>query len=140
MAAAKGTVPKVTAEGKINGQAFSDINQTARPGSQAKSDQPTLIADRVNTKIESSGKPLPNANMATAHAEIGVIQQAYNAGKTQGAAMTLKVEGQAVFGYCRGDIAAAAEKLGLRSLEINEVATDKTLYWRPGMRSVKELA
>ncbi|WP_268561257.1 two-partner secretion domain-containing protein [Pseudomonas protegens] len=137
--AAKGTVPKVTAEGKINGQAFSDVNQTARPGSQAKSDQPTLIADRVNTKIESSGKPLPNANMATAHAEIGVIQQAYNAGKTQGAVMTLKVEGQAVCGYCRGDIAAAAEKAGLKSLEINEVATGKTLYWRPGMRSVKEL-
>ncbi|NER59616.1 hypothetical protein G3435_05645 [Pseudomonas sp. MAFF212428] len=93
----------------MGGQAFTDVNQTARPGAQAKADQPTLIADRVNTKIESSGKPLPNANMATAHAEIGVIQQAYNAGKTQGAAMTLKVEGQAVCGYCRGDIAAAAE-------------------------------
>lgn len=70
------------------------MNQTARPGSQAKPDQPTLIADRVNTKIESSGKPLPNANMATAHAEIGVIQQAYDAGKTQGAAMTLKLRGK----------------------------------------------
>ncbi|WP_421552932.1 cytidine deaminase-like fold-containing protein [Pseudomonas yamanorum] len=138
-AGAKATAPKVTAEGKIDGQAFTDVNQTARPGSDAKVDQPTLIADRVNTKIESSGKPLPNANMATAHAEIGVIQQAYNAGKTQGAAMSLKVEGQAVCGYCRGDIAAAAEKAGLKSLEINEVATGKTLYWRPGMRSIKEL-
>jgi filamentous hemagglutinin len=118
---------------------FTDVNQTARPDSQAKPDQPTLIADRVNTKIESSGKPLPNANMATAHAEIGVIQQAHDAGKTQGAAMTLKVEGQAVCGYCRGDIAAAAEKAGLKSLEINEIATGKRLYWRPGMRSVKEL-
>ncbi|MCP2052741.1 UNVERIFIED_ORG: hypothetical protein J3D59_002601 [Pseudomonas fluorescens] len=138
-AGTKATAPKVTAEGKIDGQAFTDVNQTARPGSQAKIDQPTLIADRVNTKIDSSGKPLPNANMATAHAEIGVIQQAYNAGKTEGAAMTLKVEGQAVCGYCRGDIAAAAEKAGLKSLEINEVATGKTLYWRPGMRSIKEL-
>lgn len=136
---AKAIAPKATAEGKIGGQAFTDVNQTARPGSQAKADQPTLISDRVNTKIESSGKPLPNANMATAHAEIGVIQQAYNAGKTQGAAMTLKVEGQAVCGYCRGDIAAAAEKSGLKSLEINEVATGKTLYWKPGMRSIKEL-
>lgn len=41
-------------------------------------------------------------------------------------------------GYCRGDIAAAAEKAGLKSLEINEIATGKTLYWRPGMRSIKE--
>ncbi|MCP2055742.1 UNVERIFIED_ORG: hypothetical protein J3D59_005602 [Pseudomonas fluorescens] len=37
--------------------------------------------------------------MATAHAEVGVIQQDYIAGKNQGAAMTLKVEGQAVCGY-----------------------------------------
>jgi filamentous hemagglutinin len=131
--------PKVTAEGTVDGQTFTDVNQTARPASQAKADQPTLIAARVNEKIESSGRPLPNATMATAHAEIGVIQQAFNAGKTQGAAMAIEVTGEPVCGYCRGDIAAAADKAGLKSLEINEVATGKTLYWRPGMRSIREL-
>ncbi|TFY89952.1 hypothetical protein DYL61_21320 [Pseudomonas nabeulensis] len=63
----------------------------------------------------------------------------YNAGKTLGAAMTLKVEEQAVCGCCRGDIAATAEKAGLKSLEISGVATRKTLYWKPGMRSIKEM-
>lgn len=57
MVGAKATTRKVTAEGKIEGQAFSDVNQAARPGSQAK------------------------------------------------------VAGHAVFGCCRGDIAAVAEKL-----------------------------
>ncbi|WP_224965676.1 hypothetical protein, partial [Pseudomonas aeruginosa] len=66
-------------------------------------------------------------------------QQAYNAGKTTGADMALKVEGKAVCSYCRGDIAAAAEKAGLNSLQINEVTTGKTLYWKPGMRSLREL-
>ncbi|WP_419790191.1 MULTISPECIES: cytidine deaminase-like fold-containing protein [Pseudomonas syringae group] len=54
---AKAIAPKVTAEVKVSGQAFTDVSQTARSSSQAKVDQPTLIADRVNTKIESSGKP-----------------------------------------------------------------------------------
>ncbi|MGX9056316.1 cytidine deaminase-like fold-containing protein, partial [Pseudomonas aeruginosa] len=68
-----------------------------------------------------------------------VIQQAYNAGKTTGADMALKVEGKAVCSYCRGDIAAAAEKTGLNSLQINEVTTGRTLYWKPGMRFLMEL-
>lgn len=129
--------PKVKAEVKIDDQTFTDVNQTARPGFEAKFDQPTLIADRVNAKIGSSGKPLPNANMATAHAEIGVIQQTYNAGKTQGATMSLKVEGQAVCGYCRGDIAAAAEKAGLKYLEVNEVVTGKTCIGNPACAPLK---
>jgi hypothetical protein len=41
--------------------------------------------------------------------------------------------------YCRRDIAAAEEKVGLNPLEINEVATGKTLYWKPGMHSIKVL-
>ncbi|MDF5938881.1 hypothetical protein P4234_15345 [Pseudomonas aeruginosa] len=50
--------------------------------------------------------------------------------KTTGADMALKVEGKAVCSYCRGDIAAAAEKAGLNSLQINEVTTGRTLYWK----------
>ncbi|MDQ9111099.1 cytidine deaminase-like fold-containing protein, partial [Pseudomonas aeruginosa] len=93
----------------------------------------------VDAKIAANGKPHPNGNMADAHAEIGIIQQAYNAGKTTGADMALKVEGKAVCSYCRGDIAAAVEKAGLNSLQINEVTTGRTLYWKPGMRSLREL-
>ncbi len=136
---AKGTAPTVTAEGRIGNSVFTDVNQTARPAAQANPNQPTLIADRVDAKIAANGKPHPNGNMADAHAEIGVIQQAYNAGKTTGADMALKVEGKAVCSYCRGDIAAAAEKAGLNSLQINEVTTGITLYWKPGMRSLREL-
>ena len=136
--AAKGVSPVVTAEGKIGGATFTDFNQTARPASEANASQPTLISDRVTAKADASGKILPNGNMADAHAEIGVIQQAYTAGKTMGASMELTVSGKAVCGYCRGDIAAMAEKSGLTSLEVKEIATGKTLYWQPGMRALRE--
>lgn len=52
---AKGISPIVTAEGKIGDTAFTDVNQTARPIAQANPDEPTLIADRVATKIEATG-------------------------------------------------------------------------------------
>jgi filamentous hemagglutinin len=140
---AKGVSPVVTAEGKIGDTAFTDVNQTARPIAQANPDEPTLIADRVATKIEATGKPLPNGNMADAHAEIGVIQQAYDAGKTQGADMAMSVAGKDVCGFCKGDIAAAAEKAGLNSLTVQAIddvtGLPKTYNWVPGMRSIKEV-
>ncbi|MGE6633057.1 cytidine deaminase-like fold-containing protein [Ectopseudomonas khazarica] len=40
--------------------------------------------------------------------------------------------------FFRGDIAAMAEKSGLTSLTVKEVATGKTLYWQPGMRALRE--
>lgn len=131
--------PKVIAKGTINGKTFRDVNQSAKIGSP---DSPTLIAQRVNAKIQADGKPRPNATVANSHAEIGVIQQAYNAGKTKGASMTMTVSGKDVCGYCKGDIAAAAQASGLKSLTVN--ATDdvtgknKTYYWTPGMKSIKE--
>ncbi|WP_236482798.1 hypothetical protein, partial [Pseudomonas syringae] len=139
----KGISPVVTAEGKIGDAAFTDVNQTARPIAQANPEEPTLIADRVATKIEATGKPLPNGNMADAHAEIGVIQQAYNAGKTQGADMAMNVAGKDVCGFCKGDIAAAAEKAGLKSLTVQAMddvtGLPKKYNWVPGMRSIKEV-
>ena len=120
-AGAKGISPVVTAEGKIGDAAFTDVNQTARPVAQANPDEPTLIADRVKAKTEAPGKSLPNGNMADAHAEIGVIQQTNNAGKTQGADMAMSVAGKDVCGFCKGDIAAAAEKSGLSSLTIQAI-------------------
>jgi bacterioferritin-associated ferredoxin len=53
--------------------------------------------------------------MGTAHAEIGTIQQAVNAGKTKGADMSMTVSGNDVCGFCKGDIAAVAEKAELKS-------------------------
>ncbi|EPT8941979.1 cytidine deaminase-like fold-containing protein [Cronobacter dublinensis] len=43
-----------------------------------------------------------------------------------------------VCGYCRGDIAAMADKAGLKSLTVYEERTKKILYWDPGMKSLKE--
>jgi filamentous hemagglutinin len=37
--------------------------------------------------------------------------------------MKITVTGKAVCGYCRGDVAAMAEKAGLKSLTIKETAT-----------------
>ena len=75
--------------------------------------------------------------MATAHAEVGVIQQAFEKGMSQGREMTMSVSKEPVCGYCRGDIAAMADKAGLKSLTIYEEATGSVLYWQPGMKSLK---
>ena len=138
-----GKKPVVSAQGEVGGSVFNDVNQTARAPNLADPTQPTLIADRVTAKADASGKILPNGNMADAHAEIGVIQQAYDAGKTTGADMSLNVAGKDVCGYCRGDIAAAADKAGLSSLTVHAVdeitGLPKTYYWSPGMKSIKVL-
>ncbi|WP_242638449.1 VENN motif pre-toxin domain-containing protein [Pantoea ananatis] len=145
-----GIKPTVTAELEVNGQKFKDTNQTARPAEQANKDQPTLISDRVTSKEQSlveKGKtnnlPLPNSIMANAHAEIGAIQQAYNAGKTQDANLTINVAGKDVCSYCRGDIAAAAQASGAKSVTINAVddktGLPKTYVWEPGMKSIREI-
>ncbi|WP_264253416.1 VENN motif pre-toxin domain-containing protein, partial [Pantoea ananatis] len=145
-----GIKPTVTAELEVNGQKFKDTNQTARPAEQANKDQPTLISDRVTSKEQSlveKGKtnnlPLPNSNMANAHAEIGAIQQAYNAGKTQDANLTINVACKDVCSYCRGDIAAAAQASGAKSVTINAVddktGLPKTYVWEPGMKSIREI-
>lgn len=139
---AKGATPVVTAEGRIGNSVFTDVNQTARPAAQANPNQPTLIADRVDAKIAAKGTPHPNGNMADAHAEIGVIQKAFNEGKTVGSDMTMNVVGKDVCGYCRGDIAAAASKSGLKSLTIQAkddiTGLPKTYYWEVGMKSIRE--
>ena len=131
--------PTVTAKGTVNGTVFEDVNQTAKVGA---SNEPTLIADRIAAKVEAQGKPFPNGTVADSHAEIGVIQQAYSAGKTQGAEMSMSVAGKDVCGFCKGDIAAAANAAGLKSLTIKAVdditGLPKTYYWQPGMKSIKE--
>jgi hypothetical protein len=131
---------RVTAEAEVNGEVFRDTNPAHRPPVAADTSEPTLIADRALTRDVQRGQPTPNANMADAHAEIGAIQQAYAAGRTTGANMTLTVEGKAVCGFCMGDIAAMAERAGLNSLTVKAFDRDGnpiTYYWRPGMRTLK---
>lgn len=131
--------PVVEARGTVNGKVFEDVNQTARPSSEANPNKPTLISDRIAAKVAKSGKALPNGNMATAHAEIGVIQQAYDSGVTQGAHITMVVEGQEVCGYCIGDIPAMATKAGLESVTIVQEAGNRVqLFWQRGMSSLQE--
>lgn len=120
---------KVVAKGNVDGAKFTDTNQGARPSNLADVNKPTLIDGRIQAKIDKQGKPLPNGNMATAHAEVGVIQQAFEKGMSQGREMTMSVSKEPVCGYCRGDIAAMADKAGLKSLTIYEETTGSVLYW-----------
>ncbi|HAI3196342.1 TPA: hemagglutinin repeat-containing protein [Escherichia coli] len=136
------SIPKVEAEliDKESGKIFKDTNQGNRPdyflGDKSR---PTLINDRIEAKIEKNpSKDLPNGNMASAHAEVGTIQQAFEDGITVGRDMNMRVTKEPVCGYCRGDIAAMADKAGLKSLTVYEESTGKTLYWNPGMKSLKE--
>lgn len=136
------SIPKVEAEliDKETGKVFKDTNQGSRPdyflGDKSR---PTLINDRIEAKIEKNpSKYLPNGNMASAHAEVATIQQAFEDGITVGRDMDMRVTKEPVCGYCRGDIAAMADKAGLRSLTVYEESTGKKLYWNPGMKSLKE--
>ncbi|MEX6158381.1 MULTISPECIES: cytidine deaminase-like fold-containing protein [Providencia] len=135
------SIPKVEAEliDKETGKIFKDTNQGNRPdyflGDKSR---PTLINDRIEAKVEKNpSKYLPNGDMASAHAEIGTIQQAFEDGITVGRDMNMKVTKEPVCGYCRGDIAAMADKAGLKSLTVYEESTGKILYWNPGMKSLK---
>ncbi len=135
--APKAPRPVVTAEGTVGGKTFKDVNQTARTG--VDPNKPTLINERVNAKNLKDGKVRPNGTMGEAHAEVGTVQQAFEAGVTKGADMTMTVTGKPVCGYCRGDVAAMAEASGLKSLTIYEAETGKTLFWEKGMKSLKTL-
>ena len=136
------SIPRVTAEltDPITGKTFIDTNQGNRPDFYlGDASRPTLINDRIEAKIEKNpSKPLPNGNMASAHAEVGAIQQAFEDGITVGKDMSMRVTKENICGYCRGDIAAMADKAGLKSLSIYEESSGKLLYWSPGMKSLKE--
>ncbi|HCQ48311.1 MAG TPA: hypothetical protein DIW53_16740 [Achromobacter sp.] len=59
-----------------------------------------------------------------------------------GADMSISVSGKDVCGFCKGDIAAAAQAAGLNSLSVravdNKTGLPKTYYWTQGMRSIRE--
>ncbi|EPE7790151.1 cytidine deaminase-like fold-containing protein, partial [Yersinia enterocolitica] len=52
---------------------------------------------------DGTRETFPNGNMADAHAEIGALQQAHEAGVSKGADINMVVSGKDVCGYCRGE-------------------------------------
>lgn len=127
-------VPAVVAEGRVGQAVFRDVNQTARPLAYANRDHPTLIAEKIAAKAMASAKSLPNGNMAEAHAEVGVIQQAYEAGLTKNADMAITVKGKPLCSYCKSDVVSMAKAAELSSLTVYEEATGKVLQWEAGMK------
>ncbi|WP_182611466.1 VENN motif pre-toxin domain-containing protein, partial [[Pantoea] beijingensis] len=129
---------KVVAKGNVDGNKFTDTNQTVRPPQLADFNKPTLINDVVQAKIDKRpDRNLPNGNMGTAHAEVGVIQQAYEKGMTQGREMAMSVAGKEVCNYCLSDVRVMAEKAGLKSLTIYEESTGNVLFWQQGMKKIE---
>ncbi|ENM0556588.1 hemagglutinin repeat-containing protein [Salmonella enterica] len=129
---------KVVAKGNVDGTKFTDTNQTVRPSQLADFNKPTLINDVVQAKIDKRpDKNYPNGNMGTAHAEVGVIQQAFDKGMTQGREMTMSVGGKEVCNYCLSDVRIMAEKAGLKSLTIYEETTGNVLFWQQGMKKIE---
>jgi uncharacterized Zn-binding protein involved in type VI secretion len=126
--------PVVVAEGKVGNSVFRDVNQSARPSARANPDTRTLISNKVTARNLALGRPTPNGNMASAHAEVGVIQQAYDRGLTKGRDMTMNVAGKEVCGYCRSDVVSMAKAAELQSLTIYEKASGKILNWEQGMK------
>ncbi|WP_319001439.1 hemagglutinin repeat-containing protein [Burkholderia sp. AU39826] len=116
---------KVTADASIGGQSFYDVNQTARGVGFGDPNQPTLIS-----KLVAPGDP--NGVYGEAHAEIGVIQQAYNAGLTQGQSMTIVVRGLSPCSYCSGDLMDMAQAAGLSELTVVDGVTGAVNKWIPG--------
>lgn len=115
----------VTAESSIGGRTLVDTNQTARPATIADPNKPTLIAD-----LTPPGKP--NSTMANAHAEIGLIQQAFDAGLTKGQAMTVVVRGEEVCSYCKSQLTSAADRAGLNSLQVVDTVRGRVYEWVRG--------
>lgn len=99
----------------------------------------TLIPKKENSKAEGPPKARPNGNMAQAHAEIGVIQQAYEQGMTKGQDMTMTLKGKLVCSYCISDVASMGKAAELKSIKIHEDESGKTLYWEPGMRRLVQM-
>ncbi|WP_196486513.1 hypothetical protein [Burkholderia vietnamiensis] len=106
-------------------QSFYDVNQTARGVGFSDPSQPTLIS-----KLVAPGDP--NGIYGEAHAEIGVIQQAYNAGLTQGQPMTIVVRGLAPCNYCQSDLVKMADAAGLSKLTVVNGADGSISQWVRG--------
>ncbi|MCX2562684.1 hypothetical protein OQ497_01705 [Acetobacter thailandicus] len=75
--------------------------------------------------------------MSNAHAEIGAMQQAYDAGLTSGNDMEMTVEGEKICSYCTSAILKMAKAINLRSLSIFEKTTNLTYTWNEGEKTLR---
>ncbi|WP_238333915.1 DUF637 domain-containing protein, partial [Pseudomonas aeruginosa] len=118
----------VAAEGSVGGKVLVDTNQTARPAMVSDASKKTLISDLIPPGS-------PNSTMANAHAEMAVIQRAYDAGLTRGQSMSIIVRGEEICSFCQSstNILAAAERSGLNSLKLVEAKTGRTFTWTRGI-------
>ncbi|MCI1156202.1 hemagglutinin repeat-containing protein [Stenotrophomonas maltophilia] len=124
----------VTAEATVAGRMLKDTNQTARPTKLADADHPTLVADLLPPGA-------PNSSMKSAHAEIAVIQRAYEQGLTNAQKMLIVVRGEGVCSYCQrsDNLIAAAQRSGLSKLEIIDVERNTKMVWNRGEKSFFEV-
>lgn len=67
--------------------------------------------------------------MANAHAEIGLIQQAFDAGLTRGQGMTIVVRGEEVCSFCKTNLTAAADRSGLNNLKVVDTVKGRVYEW-----------
>lgn len=120
----------VTAETNIGGKYMFDTNQTARPDIQ-RQNKPTLAA---GGKVDSMN---PNLTMKNAHAEVALIQRAYDAGLTSGQNMQILVRGQEVCSHCQEVMKTMYERSGLAQLVIHDTKQGtSTVYSRVNGKTV----
>jgi hypothetical protein len=116
---------KVTAEASVGGTTFFDVNQTARALTTEQASKPTLISD-----ILAPGAPI--GTYGDAHAEIGTIQQAYDAGLTEGQSMTIVVRGEQPCTYCISNLKVMADRAGLNTLTVVDGTDGSVIRWTRG--------
>ena len=75
--------------------------------------------------------------MSNAYAEIGAIQQAYDAGLTSGNDMEMTVEGEDTCSYCMSAIPKMVKAINLRGLSIFEQTTNLTYTWNYGEKTLR---
>lgn len=124
----------VTAESNIGGKHMFDTNQTARP-EVSRTNTPTLAAG--NAKIDPSN---PNLTMKNAHAEIALIQRAYDAGLTKGETMQVLVRGKEVCDHCGQVMKTMYERSGLSKLIIHDTTSGTTTTYYKVIDSKTKIA
>jgi len=129
---------KVVAKSVVNNSHYLGTNPMARSQEAKDQNKASVVADHVAAKKRKYTVVFPpNGNMADAHAELEVIQKAYENNDTQGQDMVMTVLGKKVCRHCTDDIPLAAERVGLKSLTIENVdekGVRRVYYWKPGTK------
>ncbi|WP_181161276.1 cytidine deaminase-like fold-containing protein [Labrys okinawensis] len=125
--------PDVFTIGQTDGPPIYSVNPGSRPDRGDKN-KDSLAADSVRreNRPPSRDGTRPNETMYDAHAELYVLQQLYDQGRTQGRSLRMVVSGRDLCPSCREHLPAAAEKAGLKEWTIYEQTSGKTLYWKSG--------